>query len=66
MGVDYLGERAEWDAAYHTRKDCCCTPRAADDPKGQSNSGTPLGTWGKASRGLDLDCAHLDWARRAF
>src|ERR1039458_20486 len=65
LGVDYLGERAEWNAACHARKDRCCTPRAPDDPTSQSNSRNPLGARGEASRGVDLDCADLEWARRA-
>src|ERR1039458_4644076 len=64
LGVDYLGERAEWNAACHARKDRCCTPRAPDDPTSQSNSRKPLGARGEASRGVDLDCADLEWARR--
>src|ERR1017187_1495332 len=65
LGVDYLGERAEWDAACHARKDCCRPPYATDDSTGQSNSRKPLGAHRETARGLDMACADLEWARRA-
>ena len=54
-----MGERAQWDAACHARKDCGCSPRASDDPTGQSHSGKPLGAHWQASRGLGMACATL-------
>src|ERR1035441_4333021 len=64
LGVDYMGERAQWDAACHARKDCCCPPCAADDPTGQSDSRRPLGAHGEAPRGLVMARRHLEWACR--